>query len=350
MSTRLTVVCAAKLHANQLERHLELFEHVPEVERVIVVRHAPVSNRLSKVVNRTVRAPNRLSHAVGLIEEVHRIVRSEKANLVVGFNPVPWGSFASWAAHGSGVPVCLSLIGMDYLQIQRWWGYPFLRTIRAAQAITVTGKRMAVGLGELGVDPARVRILPHSVDTRRFAPTEGEKAWDVVAIGQLVQRKRMDVLIEAVSVLAQRGRRIRLAILGKGPLESTLEGLARDLGVRDLVTFLGYRDDVESVLAQAKTFCLASEWEGVPFALMEAMAAGVVPVVTDVGTVSDWVRDEENGLLIQSGSVPSLVDAWERLFGEQLLQATRQRLIAERERLSLARGAAVWRPILGLPD
>ena len=48
-----TVLCAAKLHANQLERHLELFEYLPEVERVIVVREAPLSSRLSKLENKT---------------------------------------------------------------------------------------------------------------------------------------------------------------------------------------------------------------------------------------------------------------------------------------------------------
>jgi len=338
------------LHTNQLERHLELFEHVPEVERVIVVRHAPLSSRLGKVENRIIDASSRLSLALGLVRKVRHIVHSEKVDLVIGFNPVPWGSLASLATSGSEVPVCLSLIGMDYLQIGRWWGYPFLRAVQHAQSVTVTGQRMARGLSELGVDAARVRILPHSVDISRFAPSAGTKDWDVVAIGQLVQRKRMDVLIDAVSLLAKRGRRIRVAILGKGPLESELKDRARDLGVEGQVEFLGYRNDVEAVLARARTFCLASEWEGVPFALMEAMAAGVVPVVTDVGTISDWVRDGDNGLLIQPGSAASLAAAWEQLFDEGLLESARQRLVAERDRLSLAHGATVWRGILGLPD
>lgn len=351
MPRRLTVLIAAKLHANQLERHLELFEYIEEVERVLVVRNAPAGERLSKVENYTFTPGARPLEAVRMVKKVGSLIGSEKVDWVVGFNPVPWGSLALSAARTQQVPTCLSLIGMDFLQIQTKWGFPFREAVRRADAVTVTGERMAEGLIALGVKQSKIRILPHSVDLGRFHPTHGEKLYDVLSVGQLIARKRMDVVIEAVALSRKRGRDLRLGILGQGPLEEALKKQASALGVSDLVQFLGYRNDVEAVLGSARSFCLASEWEGVPFALMEAIAAGLVPVVTDVGTIGDWIRSGENGYLVKVGDPAALVSAWEGLFSENGAELARLRdqVLTERDRLGFVAGANVWRDILGLP-
>src|SRR5690606_9756035 len=152
----LSVLCAAKLHANQLERHLELFEVLDEVERIFVVRREPLPTRLSKLENRTFPRGTRAAEAVRLIRTIDRCVREERVDWIVGFNPVPWGSLALLPAKAHGVPVCLSLIGMDYLQLQKIWGRPFLEAVRRADAITVTGQAMTDGLVARGVDRERI--------------------------------------------------------------------------------------------------------------------------------------------------------------------------------------------------
>ena len=213
-------------------------------------------------------------------------------------------------------------------------------------------------LQKLGVAESKLNILPHSVDTDRFISLpethDGSHAslppcYDLLAVGQLIQRKRMDTLIEAVALCKAQGVVLSLAILGKGPLEAKLKQQAQNLGVTDSVSFLGYRDDVEDVVARARIFCLASEWEGVPFALMEAMSAGVVPVVTPVGTISDWVRDGENGVLTPVGDAPALASRLLslRADGEQY-NRLRLQLLEERQRLSFSAGTQVWRQIMGL--
>jgi glycosyltransferase involved in cell wall biosynthesis len=348
MSAPLTVLCAAKLHKNQLERHLELFEHVPEVGRVIVVRHAQAGEHLSKVECRSFRSGALPMNALRMATTIRAIVVEQKVDLVVGFNPVPWGSIAMASARSCGVPTCISLIGRDFLQVQKWWGRPYLEAVRRADAVTVTGQRMVDGLIECGVDAARIQVLPHSVDTERFSPGDSARVYDILSVGQLIERKRMDVLIDGVALLARGGRRLRLGILGDGPLKNQLLEQARDLGITDLVHFLDYRDDVETILRQAAVFCLGSKWEGLPFAMMEAMAAGLVPVMTDVGTISDWVRDGENGCLLPVGDPQGLASRMELLFQneEAELKRLRATLIAERSRLSFRSGAEVWRKIL----
>lgn len=348
MKKGLTLVCAAKLHANQLERHLELFEYVPEVQRVVVVRHQPLPHRLSKLENETFGGKSRVAQALRMATRVRRVVQETQADWVLGFNPVPWGSIGGWASMHAGARLCLSLIGMDFLQLKRRWAAPFLAMVRRADAVTVTGEGMRRGMIAAGVAAERLHILPHSVDIERFRPRGLPSRWDIVSVGQLIARKRMDVLLDAVARLRGTRPNVKLGILGKGPLEGALRERVARLHLTENVEFLGYRDDVETILAEARIFCLVSEWEGVPFALMEAMAAAMVPVVTDVGTITDWVKDGQNGRVVPVGDVGALTAALQALLGSDRTEYTRLRqgVIADRDRLSFLAGAKTWQKIL----
>jgi glycosyltransferase involved in cell wall biosynthesis len=346
---RLTVLCAAKLHKNQLERHLELLERLELVERIIVVRHEPLPERLSKLENASFGQGNVPASLVRMFRGVDDALRRRSVDWVIGFNPVPWGAVAELAARRRGVSTCLSLIGRDFLQMQRPWGFPFVRALRHATRITVTGRSMREGVVKFGVQPERVFVLPHSVDLERFSPAAGPYEYDIVSVGQLIRRKRMDVLLRALAVLAERGLRLRLGILGRGQEEARLRALCRELGLDEQVSFLGYRDDVEAVLRGARLFALVSAGEGVPFALMEAMASGVVPVVTGVGTIGDWVEDGRNGKLVPVDDVNTLAATLHELHTNdgREIERLRAQLLVDRERLGLDQGVEAWRRILG---
>jgi glycosyltransferase involved in cell wall biosynthesis len=347
MAGPLTVLCAAKLHANQLERHLEVIERCPLVGRIIVVRHAPLPLRLSKLENVSLGKGSVPLSALRMYTAVQALITKARVDWVLGFNPVPWGSVALAAARNQPVKTCLSLIGRDYQQVQSAWGWPFRRALQLATAVTVTGGLMVDGLVRIGVDASRLHVLPHSVDLERFTPATDEPAFDVLTVGQLIRRKRMDVLVQAIAILRDMGVRVTLGILGRGPEEPRLRTQVAKAGISDRVTFLGYRDDVEAVLRQARMFALVSEWEGVPFALMEAMAAGVVPVVTGVGTIRDWVSPDSNGVIVPVGDAKTLAQRLARLLlpGSSEVETMRGRLLAERQRLSFDAGVAVWTKI-----
>lgn len=344
MPQPLTILCAAKLHANQLERHLEVLERCPDVGRIVVVRSSPVPERLSKLENASFGNGSIPHGVLRMYQEINRVVDRTHVDWVIAFNPVPWGTVAQLAAHSRGLPTCLSVIGRDYEQLQTAWGWPFLKVLRRATCVTATGKKMADGLARMGIEQSRLHVLPHSVDLERFRPGSGSHVYDVISVGQLIARKRMDLLIEATKLLRDRGRRIKVGILGRGPEEARLRALVQTAGLEEQVTFLGYRDDVETLLRQARTFVLVSDGEGVPFALMEAMAVGVVPVVTPVGTIQDWVHADQNGIIVPRGDARTLAD---RLYG--LLQPEsaelgkmQKRLLEERSRLSFTAGIDVW--------
>lgn len=347
MPESLTIVCAAKLFGNLLERYLEPLNRLDLVRKIFVVRHEPIGSRFEKVEQVSFGNAGTARSMWRMFQNVDAVLKRERVDWVLGFNPVPWGSLAGAAALRRGVPLSLSFIGMDFKQIQRPQAAPLRSVARRAELVTVTGERMRRGLVEHGIRPERIRTLPHAVDTQRFAPGSEAPTYDVISVGQLISRKRMDVLIDAVAELARRGRVVRTALVGAGPLKEELEQRIRDRGVADRVFLLGFRNDVEAVLKQARLFALVSDWEGVPFAMIEAICTGLVPIVTDVGTISDWITHGHNGHIVPVGDANALADSIARLLDDRAhFEALQQEGRAMRTSLSLEHAVEFWRDAL----
>ena len=102
----------------------------------------------------------------------------------------------------------------------------------------------------------------------------------LVASGRLSAQKNYPMLLKAIAIVLKY-QRVKLEIYGKGEEESKLKALVFELGITDNVTFCGNTDDMPSVLSRADIFLLASDYEGLPNALMEAMAVGVPCIATD---------------------------------------------------------------------
>jgi glycosyltransferase involved in cell wall biosynthesis len=135
---------------------------------------------------------------------------------------------------------------------------------------------------------------------RRRSNAEG---FTFVSVGRLVPIKGFDVLISAMQHISPS---VRLRIIGDGPERGMLEKQCHDLGLKGRVEFLGFHEDVPSLLAEADAFVLASRSEGLSCSVVEAMAAGLPCVVTDVGGNGELVIDGETGLLVPAGEVETL--------------------------------------------
>lgn len=120
-----------------------------------------------------------------------------------------------------------------------------------------------------------------------------------VAVGSLTFQKGYDRLISAMYQLGSAGQGSRrLKIVGDGPLRSDLEERIQSLGLLDSVELLGESSDVPSILAAADGFVLASRWEGMPNALMEAMACGLPCVATRVGGVEELLGRLQGAIVV----------------------------------------------------
>lgn len=127
----------------------------------------------------------------------------------------------------------------------------------------------------------------------------------VVSLARLVPQKALHVLIGALAQIP----RAHLAILGEGPQRGALEAAARQAGVTDRVTFLGFRSDAADFVAAADVFGLSSVWEGIPLAAQEAIALGIPVVATDVGGMKELISNKLSGRLVPPGDPVQLGSA-----------------------------------------
>jgi glycosyltransferase involved in cell wall biosynthesis len=180
---------------------------------------------------------------------------------------------------------------------------------RLDAVIAVSAEIRQLLVEDLGVRRSAARLVHNGVGpctAGHPAPT-GTEVVRIGAQGRLTAQKGLDVLIEAVGTLVERGLQPQVLIAGDGPDRARLERLARGLPV----TFLGFVDDISSLLSVIDVFCLPSRFEGLPFALLEAMMCGIPCVASRVGDVPEAIG--EAGLIVPTEDVGALASALERL-------------------------------------
>jgi glycosyltransferase involved in cell wall biosynthesis len=195
-----------------------------------------------------------------------------------------------------------------------------------ATVTTVVSRRMSQKLIALGAASKRVRVIPTGTDMTAVGPHlreartalrqslgvgDAEFLW--LAAGRLEEPKDYPNLLEAMAMLRPAAPHARLAIAGQGPLEQELRALATSLRLDDVVSFLGFRDDVHACMAAADATVLASAWEGLPTVVIESLAAGTPIVSTDVGGVREVVEEGVSGLIVPPRTPQALAAAMSQL-------------------------------------
>lgn len=225
---------------------------------------------------------------------------------------------ARWA----GVPTVLHLHGGEfdrfYTRESTALGRAFIRhVLRRCDRIIVLSAQWQDFITDL-VGSERVVCIGNGVPVPNVVRDEADLQTPplVVFLGRLSAAKGIPDLLEAVALLARRGRQVHLLLAGDGD-QSAYRAQAVRLGIADQVSLPGWLGPTEkrSALSRASLFCLPSHAEGVPMALLEAMAVGCPVVATRVGGIPDVVRDGVDGLLVPPGSVQGLADAMECLLG-----------------------------------
>ena len=169
----------------------------------------------------------------------------------------------------------------------------------------------------------KMHIVRLGVDPSVFKPLKSESHADrelvVVCVGRLVPSKGQLILLQAAEQLVLHGHSIQVRLVGDGPDREHLEAFAANSAVR--VRFEGNKshDEIRHILAEADIFALASFAEGVPVALMEAMAMEVPCVSTCIAGIPELIRDGLEGLLVPASSTESLALALQRLIEDPAL-------------------------------
>ena len=298
--------------------------------------------------------------STGWIRRLRALVRERDIDLVHTHMPLP-AAFARVALPGRRPVFVHTEHNMwdRYRPPTRWANAATYR--RNARAIAVSEgvagsirSSVPVEVVVHGTDP---RLVVRGAAARAAARADLDLAADalvVATVGNFTAKKDQATLLRAVAQLQGGGREVVAVLVGLGPLEDELRALAIELGIGGRVRFPGSRDDVFALLPAFDVFALSSRFEGLPIALLEAMATGVAPVATRVGGVPEVITDGHDGLLVDPGDPAALSGALDRLLGddalrERLGERARERALAFDLANAVRRTEAIYAAALGRP-
>jgi len=188
--------------------------------------------------------------------------------------------------------------------------------------VSVSGSLHNYLLEKVHVPPQRASLIYNGVDVARFYPAAAgpeviagcpftpDKHWLIGTVGRIQPVKDHANLLRSFAIAIQEhaelANRLRLAIVGDGPLRAQMQTLAGELGISDRVWMPGERSDVPNVMRGLHCFTLPSLSEGISYTLLEAMASGLPVVATDVGGNGELVQTNRTGLMVPPANPQAL--------------------------------------------
>lgn len=207
-----------------------------------------------------------------------------------------------------------------FLQVERRLGASTDRMVH----VSASERDTAVELGI--VEESRAVVIENGIDPEPFASIEREESESarrhlgvrpheslIGTVGLLNSAKGHLDLVEAAALLRRRREDVRFVVVGEGELRGEIERRIEERGLSGSFVLTGYRTDVPRLLAAMDVFCLPSLWEGMPYAVLEAMAAGLPCVVTDVDGSRDLVEPGRTGWIVPRRDPEALAAALERV-------------------------------------
>jgi glycosyltransferase involved in cell wall biosynthesis len=261
---------------------------------------------------------------------LRRLLKMERVDLLNTHSSLDsWVGLLAWLTLGRS----LRLVRTRHLSTQVSPNWPTRRLYLAPAAVITTGRGISELLHRrLGVPRERLHAIPTGVSLPDFAPRPpdpilaarlGLPAGFFIfgAISVLRSWKGHLYLLEAFKELREEGLTAKLLIVGDGPYRPVIEAKIQALGLREDVLLAGHQDAVPECLALMDAFVLASyAHEGVPQALLQALAMGKPVVATQTGGIPEVIAPEETGLLVPPRDSRALARAMSRLAGDAALR------------------------------
>lgn len=256
-------------------------------------------------------------------QRIRALVRELKPDLI-HTHSFKAGMLGRIAAHVTGTPSMFTAHGWAFTNgvplIQRVIAVPceWLLSKVTSRIITVSEADHRLGLQyRVARQPRMITVLngvdPLPAPARRF-PADVPR---IVMVGRFEPQKDQMLLVRA---LREVGQPFEVWFIGDGSLRGRVEEEVRGLGLADRVRFFGTCRNVPELLEQADVFVLTSRYEGLPMSILEAMRAGLPVVATDVGGVSEAVREGVTGFLAPRGDSAVLRDRLAELLGDRELR------------------------------
>lgn len=183
---------------------------------------------------------------------------------------------------------------------------------------------------KLGIKANKLTYIPNGIELDQYtpAPREAHDTFDIGVVGRLSVEKGVDRAIDTVATLVRKYPNVRLHLIGDGPQRAALEHRANELSLARHVTFHGWQKQTIPFYNRMDMLLLPSHTEGLPNAVLEAMAMNVPVAATDVGGVSDLLNDGQCGVMLQ----PTEPQAWPVVIAPLIVSPARREEFARRAR------------------
>lgn len=256
-----------------------------------------------------------------------RAMRRQKC-LLAHFHDAHSVSVGSMAASLAKVPYRVISRRVDFPLKKNYFSRrKYRKNVDAIIAISDGVKEVLV---KGGIDPSRITVIPSGID---FSPYEKASDSDylrrelsfkpddflVGIVAHLADHKGHRYLIQATKILKDYSSKIKVIIVGGGPLYMELTRQAEESNVQDIVFFLGFREDVPQILGSLDLFVLSSYLEGMGSSILDAMACRLPVVATKVGGIPEVVIHRETGFLVPPRNPSALAKAILRLYNDREL-------------------------------
>jgi glycosyltransferase involved in cell wall biosynthesis len=250
------------------------------------------------------------------------LIQKIKPDFILSYHIIPHAFFAYFASLLTGKPFIVGQTGgLIQKQCEKNWLLKFwvVSVLKKATFLNVPGEFSKRYWIKNGINPQKINILHSVIDTSKFYNLQRTKEFDFIFVGALIKRKRVDKIIKSFSFLhkenLENANTPKLLIVGAGPEETNLKDLCKKLNLiinRDVI-FFGFSKDIVNLLNKSKIFVMASETEGLPVALMEAMACELTVIAPDVDNIKQAVNIH-NGFLLENSHVSNLTEIMKTAF------------------------------------
>ncbi|MCE5213549.1 MAG: glycosyltransferase [Methanobacterium sp.] len=225
--------------------------------------------------------------------------------------PIPNGLGALFLKKLYGIPYINTIHGEEVHLSKHYHLLFALRWLVNNSSKTITNSTATRKFSiDAGLDGEKIDVISFGVDTEFFRPLDvykDEKIFQILSVGYLIERKGFEYLIRAMPHILKEYKNVRLKIIGSGPLESKLKSLIQELDLQEQVEIIKNVSDEELLTTynSADLFVLPSivdsqgNTEGLGVVLLEAMACGLPVIGSEVGGISDIVKNNETGILMQ---------------------------------------------------
>jgi glycosyltransferase involved in cell wall biosynthesis len=264
------------------------------------IERVPIARQLSP---RDVHALHRISRRIATMAPDVLHGHGAKGAALARLTPSAANAIRVYTPHGGSLIYCPGTLSGNFYRTLEW-----LLNWRTDLFLFESSYIADVFRARVDQPHAMVRIVRNGIGEGEFDPvTPKPDATDLVVVGELRPVKAIDVLIEAIAILKQSGRRVTATIAGEGPEGAALKAQAGRLGVAGQVRFIGHFP-ARQAFALGRTFVIPSRAESLPYVVLEAAAAGVPIIATNVGGVPE-IFGPQAANLIPPDDVGALIAA-----------------------------------------